>query len=283
MTKIVCSGTTETVNLGQGKVTFAVPNNGDVTCTFTNTKLKNNPTITTAANQTGVVVGGTISDSATLAGATADAGRNIVFRAYGPNNATCDNNPAFTSGAVTVNGNGTYGPVSFATSAVGTFKWIASYSGDADNNPVAGKCGDDGETDTTIKDSPTISTDASATITIGGSVSDTATLAGGFNPTGTITFRLFGPNDATCTNPSVFTTTKAVNGNGAYTSAAFTPTLVGTYRWVASYGGDANNNGVSGAAMTPTSPSSSARPRPASRRARPSRSWSAMPSTTRPS
>ena len=40
----------------------------------------------------------------------------------------------------------------------------------------------------------------------------------------------------------MFTTTKAVNGNGAYTSAAFTPTLVGTYRWVASYGGDANNN-----------------------------------------
>ena len=246
LTKIVCSGTTETVNLAQGKVTFAVPNNGDVTCTFTNTKLKNNPTITTAANQTGVVVGGTISDSATLAGATSGAGGNIVFRAYGPSDPTCDDSPAFTSGAVAVNGNGTYGPVSFATSAVGTFKWIASYSGDADNNPVAGKCGDDGETDTTIKDSPTISTDASANITIGGSVSDTATLAGGFNPTGTITFRLFGPNDATCTNPSVFTTTKAVNGNGAYTSAAFTPTLVGTYRWVASYDGDANNNGVSG-------------------------------------
>jgi hypothetical protein len=251
LTKIVCSGTTETVNLAQGKVTFAVPNNGDVTCTFTNTKLKNNPTITTAANQTGVVVGGTISDSATLAGATSGAGGNIVFRAYGPSDPTCGDSPAFTSSAVAVNGNGTYGPVSFATGAVGTFKWIASYSGDADNNPVAGKCGDDGETDTTIKDSPTISTDASANITIGGSVSDTATLAGGFNPTGTITFRLFGPNDATCTNPSVFTTTKAVNGNGAYTSAAFTPTLVGTYRWVASYDGDANNNGVSGVCNDP--------------------------------
>ena len=110
---------------------------------------------------------------------------------------------------------------------VGTFMWIASYSGDAENNPVAGKCGDDGETDTTIKDSPTISTVASANITIGGSISDTATLAGGFNPTGTITFQLYGPNDATCTNRPIFTTTKAVNGNGSYTSAAFTPTLVG--------------------------------------------------------
>ncbi len=34
----------------------------------------------------------------------------------------------------------------------------------------------------------------------------------------------------------------AVNGNGAYTSDAFTPTTVGTYRWIANYSGDVNNN-----------------------------------------
>ena len=246
LTGIDCSGATPTVNLGQGKVTFTVPANGNVTCTYTNTKLKNNPTISTSADQTGVVVGNTISDSATLAGASASAGGSITFRAYGPNDPSCDKAPAFTSSAVAVNGNGTYGPVSFAAQDVGTYKWIASYSGDADNNPVAGACGDPGETDTTIKASPTISTVASAAITIGGSVSDTATLAGGFNPTGTITFKLYGPNDTSCANPAVFTTTKPVNGNGSYTSATFTPTLVGTYRWIASYGGDANNNAVSG-------------------------------------
>jgi len=84
-------------------------------------------------------------------------------------------------------------------------------------------------------------------ITIGGSVTDTATLSGGNNPTGTITFRVYGPSDATCSGAAVFTSTVAVNGNGNYTSGAFTPRAVGTYRWIASYSGDARNTASSGA------------------------------------
>lgn len=39
-----------------------------------------------------------------------------------------------------------------------------------------------------------------------------------------------------------------VNGNGAYVSTpSYTPLAEGTYRWIASYSGDANNNAVSGA------------------------------------
>ena len=34
---------------------------------------------------------------------------------------------------------------------------------------------------------------------------------------------------------------------GAVTSAAFTPTAAGVYRWIATYSGDANNFPVSGA------------------------------------
>ena len=95
---------------------------------------------------------------------------------------------------------------------------------------------------------PAIVTQVSdATITIGDSVTDTATLSGGVSPTGTITFNVYGPDDATCTGSSVFTDTVTVNGNGNYTSDSFTPTAVGTYRWIASYGGDANNAAVSGA------------------------------------
>jgi hypothetical protein len=33
-----------------------------------------------------------------------------------------------------------------------------------------------------------------------------------------------------------------VSGNGTYQSGNFTPTAVGTYRWIANYGGDTNNN-----------------------------------------
>ncbi len=85
------------------------------------------------------------------------------------------------------------------------------------------------------------------TITIGGSVTDTATLSGGNNPTGTITFKVYGPDDATCSGAVVFTDTVTVNGNGSYTSDAFIPADVGTYRWIASYSGDAKNTASSGA------------------------------------
>ena len=100
---------------------------------------------------------------------------------------------------------------------------------------------------TVVKANPTISTTASAGVALGGSVKDTATLAGGTSPTGTITFRLYGPSDPTCTAAPVTTSTATVSGNGSYSSASYTPTQVGTYRWVASYGGDGNNNPAAGA------------------------------------
>src|SRR5262249_47572937 len=92
-------------------------------------------------------------------------------------------------------------------------------------------------------------TNASAGFQLGhGRVADTATIAGGVSPTGTITFDLYGPDNSTCTGAPAFTTTKTVSGNGSHTSAAFLPTTAGSYRWIASYGGDANNAAASGGA-----------------------------------
>jgi hypothetical protein len=93
---------------------------------------------------------------------------------------------------------------------------------------------------------PGIATTATATAALGSPITDTATLSPatppGPAPTGTITFTLFGPNDATCAGASAFTATVPVNaGAGAYASGPFTPTVPGTYRWVAAYSGDANN------------------------------------------
>jgi hypothetical protein len=93
--------------------------------------------------------------------------------------------------------------------------------------------------------SPTLSTTASAGVVLGGSVNDTATLSGGSTPTGQITFSLYDRNDQSCSGPPIFTDTKAVSGNGDYQSAGFTPTGIGTYRWTASYSGDADNNPAS--------------------------------------
>jgi len=93
----------------------------------------------------------------------------------------------------------------------------------------------------------TLTTQASAPVQLGGAIHDTALLSGGLNPTGTITFRLFGPNDATCTAAAIFTSTQPVAGNGSYVSGSFTPVLVGVYRWIATYSGD-NANAASATA-----------------------------------
>ena len=88
-------------------------------------------------------------------------------------------------------------------------------------------------------------------MTLGGQVTDTATLSGATNPTGTITFTLFGPDDATCAGTAAFTSTKTVNGNGTYVSDHFSRPRAGTYRWVAVYSGDANNATVTCPATRP--------------------------------
>jgi uncharacterized repeat protein (TIGR01451 family) len=203
------------------------------------------PTIITSAGLT-VVVGSDVplTDAATLAGGF-NPGGTITFTVTGPDGVVVYTN------TVTVNGNGTYTtsqgthPGGFLPTVPGTYQWVASYSGDANNHPVASDNGD--EPQTVIKASPTITTSAGPTVLLGSgaALTDSATLANGFNPTGTITFTLARPDGAV-----VYTNTVTVNGNGTYTTSegdnpgGFVPTVPGTYQWVASYSGDANNHPI---------------------------------------
>ena len=98
---------------------------------------------------------------------------------------------------------------------------------------------------------PTIATNASGRITVGGGqLLDTATVWGRVNaqPGATIDFRLYGPDDATCSGTPAFESLGIPYPitDDAVTSAAFTPTATGDYRWVASYSGDVNNAPVTG-------------------------------------
>ena len=205
------------------------------------------PAIATTASAGGTVGPTSVTDQATLTGGTNPTG-SITFRLYGPDDATCANSPVFTSSPVAVNGNGIYTSPSFTPSAAGTYRWIASYSGDDGNAAVAGTCNDPGESVVLTKSDLTLVTMTASTVQLGTPIHDTATLAGGVNPTGNLMFRLYGPNDATCSNTPVFTSGNvAVNGNGSYASPSFTPNAIGTYRWIASYSGDANNPAISGA------------------------------------
>jgi hypothetical protein len=73
-----------------------------------------------------------------------------------------------------------------------------------------------------------------------------AGLGGGAEPTGTLTFRVFGPQSAppvSCTAGGTTVGSASVAGNGTYhPSAGFTPASPGHYWWYASYGGDPSDN-----------------------------------------
>ncbi|MEU6717462.1 choice-of-anchor P family protein [Nonomuraea sp. NPDC046802] len=93
------------------------------------------------------------------------------------------------------------------------------------------------------KATPTIATTPSGSVPAGGDVSDTATLSDGYHPTGTVTFRLFGPGDTDCAKP-IATRTGTVSGSGTAASGNVTIGAAGTYRWSATYSGDDHNNSV---------------------------------------
>jgi hypothetical protein len=73
----------------------------------------------------------------------------------------------------------------------------------------------------------------------------TATLSGGLSPTGSASFRVFGPQPlppASCTSGGTVVGTAPVSGNGVYhPPTSFTPTAAGNYWWYASYGGDTSD------------------------------------------
>jgi hypothetical protein len=196
------------------------------------------PAIATSPSAGGTV-GTAVTDTATLTGGDNPSG-SITFRLYGPSAAANCSGAAVDTETVTVNGNGTYTtPAGAKPADAGTYWWAASYGGDSNNTTAASSC--DKESVTISQAAPAIATSPSAGGTVGAAVTDTATLTGGDNPTGSITFKLYGPSAAAaCTGTAVFTDTEKVSG-GAGTSAPYTPTQAGTYWWTASYSGDSNN------------------------------------------
>jgi hypothetical protein len=215
----------------------------------TSTVVKANPTLTTNASTT-VVVGATVSDTANLAGGSGPTG-SIVFNLYGPDDTDCTGTVKFSS-TKTAAGNGSYPSDAFTTSAAGTYRWTASYAGDANNNVAVSGCNAANESVIVSRTTPVLITQASGSVPAGGMISDNATLSGGSGPAGTITFSLYGPNDTSCSGTVKFTSSKTVGGNGSYPSDPFTTIAAGTYQWIASYSGDANNNPVTGTCGDPS-------------------------------
>ncbi len=150
-----------------------------------------------------------------------------------------------------------FSPNAFVTAA-GRYCWRATFSGDSNNQIPGSTDSTTGECFTVNPVTPSLSTTASGTIFLGGTVSDSATISGlatqprtppmslsntaGAAAGGTITFKLYGPNN--CTTLAYTSAAVTVSGNGTYgtPNPQFTPTAPGTYHWVAEYSGNLPNN-----------------------------------------
>jgi hypothetical protein len=184
---------------------------------------KTGSTLITASNSAVVLINGEtpcnnnnvtrqVGSSATLGSATSFVG-NILASA-----SVTLNSGAVSSGSLY----GHTGAVTMDTNRVST---CAGTGDPADPGGPAG---------------PAISTTPSGSVPVGGNISDSATVIGGASPTGKVVFELFGPGDSSCSTP--IATSEGTLTDGSASSGDVVAKTAGTYNWVATYSGDANNS-----------------------------------------
>lgn len=101
------------------------------------------PNIVTVPNPNGGTVGVTISDSATVSGGFNPTG-TVTFALYGPGDTTCSGTNLVGGMAGFANvalSGGSASSAGYKTLAVGTYNWVATYSGDSNNVSVTSPCG----------------------------------------------------------------------------------------------------------------------------------------------
>jgi hypothetical protein len=199
---------------------------------------KASPTLAGTATSA-VVVGSSITDGVTLANGF-EAGGQLVFRAYGPGDQSCAGAAKYEA-TVAVDGDGLYSPPGFSPPA-GLYRWTVEYGGDENNEAAGLPCGSSNQASTVNKATPELTGTASSGVVNTG-IRDEATLTGGFSPTGEVTFKVYGPEDAACLTP--LRTDSAPLQVGHAVSADFLPQQAGEFHWTASYAGDENNEPAS--------------------------------------
>src|SRR5213078_3903424 len=108
-------------------------------------------------------------------------------------NGKCEGAAVATDGPVTVTANGSYvTPSGASPTPAGTYYWVATYTGDANNEGASSGCA--AEPVTVEKAKPqVVTTQKPASGTVGASFKDEATLSGAFgaHPAGSISWKLF--------------------------------------------------------------------------------------------
>ena len=249
---IVFSPTTCTLSSGDCSVTLTATAAGTVKIRATYSGDTNNlkssgtlvvsrttPTIATFLSSYAITVGGSVTDFATLMGATGNAGGVVTYYYFSVGSCT---GPAIQVGSPVTVTNGAVpnsAPQRFV--AAGSYSWNAVYSGDSSNKGAASGC----EQLTVNWANPTITLSLlpSSMIITGRPVSGSASISGGFNAGGTVTYEYFSGN--TCTGTATIVDSPVTVTNGVVPSSLSQPfNTAGNYSWNAVYSGDSNNHGA---------------------------------------
>jgi hypothetical protein len=247
---LACSVATGTDNGGSQTVngtqaTIVLKEGEDVTCTYTNQHTTNTPSVSTTLSDAGPIsIGTSVHDSATITGATADAGGTITYKIYSDN--TCSTLVAdVTPSPNTVSAGVAPDSSSHQFNSAGTFYWQATYSGDSNNTgPVSSVC--TSETLVVGPNTPSVSTTLSdaGPISIGTSVHDSATITGATaDAGGTITYKIYSDNTCSTVVADVTPSPNTVSAGVAPDSSSHQFNSAGTFYWQATYSGDSNNTG----------------------------------------
>ena len=186
------------------------------------------------------LIGTPFFDMATLTGVTSNAGGTVVYNLYSGTYPT--GNQIGTSQATVNNG---VVPIlaSFTVNAGGSYYFLATYSGDGNNNAAIGA-----PEPFVVDDSFVLSTTPPSTATAGSAFVDKATLIGATSSTGgTVTYKLYSGNYPAGTQVGTSSTVTLSNGL-IPNSATFTVNSIGPYYFIATYSGDGTNKPVNGAA-----------------------------------
>jgi hypothetical protein len=194
------------------------------------------PSIATNLSSSAGTAGVTVHDSATLSGATSNAGGTVTYTVYSDSECStkfADGGKVNVTNGSVPNSNG----VTF--SIPGTYYWQASYSGDANNDPALSRCTD--EQLVVSPASPSITTLLSqSAVEPGTGVNDSAVLTGATaDAGGTVTYTVF--SDSSCSTKFADGGTVTVTNGSVPNSNGVTFNTPATYYWQASYSGDAKN------------------------------------------
>jgi hypothetical protein len=146
--------------------------------------------------------------------------------------------PAFVD-TVAVAGNGTFGSDPFVAQRPGRYSFVAGYSGDSANKRATEPCDSAGQVVEVQKRAPKVK--PRALLVRGRRMSIRARLSGSFSPSGTITFRLYGPGDKRCRRKPAFSGGVTVKSNGNVPLAQYLAPRSGIYRLSVAYSGDQRN------------------------------------------